>query len=287
MSQNSPTESGSDHSSLPEYMPPDRPPVYTPQEYGEIFLDFYKFLATLHFDEAYLMVPPPEGWSFTPEFCSNLNKSDLVLQVLRYLPYFDRKCQTFIDYNCSIVDYPNNILGHFGDLQERDELGFESSRQEYEGEPQPMDIICFAEGFSDSGRMLYLNVRDGEVIEDIIRWMTVPPLDIKEFFNKLKDTYRGLKIIACPGRPIIEAGYADEKPRGTVITREQVLAQTEHWETKLDLQYIKQLYREYGWPGTFRKNAAFGAINELMELVQEKRGRYAWEMGPELEHQFR
>ncbi|KAM5475907.1 hypothetical protein MauCBS54593_000589 [Microsporum audouinii] len=37
-------------------------PPYTPDELVEIFLDFYTFLTTLHYDIADLKTPPPGGW---------------------------------------------------------------------------------------------------------------------------------------------------------------------------------------------------------------------------------
>jgi hypothetical protein len=61
----------------------------------------------------------------------------------------------------------------------------------------------------------------------------------------------------------IEAWYAEE--RETPITEKELLAQTDDWETELDVQYLRQVYRACGWPSAFSKDEAFDEVETLME----------------------
>ncbi|KAF5688730.1 hypothetical protein FCIRC_1740 [Fusarium circinatum] len=74
-------------------------PRYIPEELGALFVDFYSFLTTLHYDQSDLKIPPPTGWPYiTPESCGHY-KSDYAIQVLRHLPYFDSTyCEIFEDF---------------------------------------------------------------------------------------------------------------------------------------------------------------------------------------------
>lgn len=260
-----------------------REPRYAPQEYTGIFLDFYTFLTTLHYNAEYLKIPPPEGWTFTSEFYSelgtNLGKSDLVLEVLRYLPYFDNKCQQHVHYKCSLIDFTTYPPDHLEDVLYRDE---EFLWDLEEDDANIAEVICFATGGESGGRRLFLNVRDGSIIEDRVAYGTREPVEVKKFFDNLKEAYRNLKLIPCPGRTPEEGDQIEEADPGTQITQAQVLNQERNWGTKLDIQYIRQLYRQYGWPDNFQKDIVTTVINELMKLAQQK-GRYEWEkntLGP-------
>lgn len=229
-------------------------PSYTPQEFQAIFLDFYQFLATLHYDSEFLKIPPPEGWTFTPEFCSKLGKSDLVIEVLRHLPYFDKKCIAYIHYKSWLLDFTTYSPDLLKDLRYRDDLGFCSCEG---SEIDPVDVVCIADGRESMSRQFFFNVKDGGITEDMIRGDTLDTINIEDFFNKLKGAYRSLQLIPCPGRIPIDADRVGEADECLRITQEEVLAQKRDWGTDLDIQYIRQLYRQYGWPDNFQKGHCY------------------------------
>lgn len=47
-------------------------------------------------------------------------------------------------------------------------------------------------------------------------------------------------------------------------------AQTDSWETDLDVQYVRQIYREHGWPEAFRKDDAEKVLVEIIEAMEER-----------------
>lgn len=266
----SPTSDGeySEYSSTSSSL---RGPPYTPEELGAIFLDFYTFLTTLHYDPAELKVPPPGGWpGITPELCAHF-KSNFAIEVLRHLPYFDSRCREFVHYKSKLIDYTSFTRENFEEARARDE---DEEITDYDGNPMDMaHVFRIANGRESGGRLLFLNVRDGLLTEDWIRCDGLGPMDVNEYFGRLKESYRRLQVIPCPGRTTLVEPNMDD--RGDKITKEQVCAQTEKWCTELDVQYIKQVYRHYGWPDAFRRDKSTAAIDELMSSMVEQ--REAWE----------
>ena len=55
-------------------------------------------------------------------------------------------------------------------------------------------------GYQTGGRDLYLDTKFGEITEEIIRYGTSNAVPIREYFNKLKEDYRSLKLLPCPGK---------------------------------------------------------------------------------------
>ncbi|KAK4194531.1 hypothetical protein QBC40DRAFT_270039 [Triangularia verruculosa] len=79
---------------------------YTPAEYAAMFLDFYKFLTTLHHAPSDLKIPPPGGWPhLTREAGVSADyKTYHALKVTRHLPYLGGEMHyehksIFIDYS--------------------------------------------------------------------------------------------------------------------------------------------------------------------------------------------
>lgn len=248
-----------------------RDPPYTPQALADIFLDFYRFLATLHFNPADLKIAPPEGWpGISREIYPNW-KSDYALEVIRRLPYFRSKAA--VHYKCRLIDYTSF---NPKELPQLDELLEDKEFWDDEGIVDPAHVICIASGFESFGRMLFLDVQSGMITEELIRADILPPQDIQDYFNELKDTYRSLKIIPCVGRITIKANRVPERNHSLdVITQDQVCAQEEEWGTELDIHYVRQLYRQYGWPDDFRRDEARMVLDELMSRIEEK--RWVWE----------
>ncbi|KAF3770636.1 hypothetical protein M406DRAFT_224494, partial [Cryphonectria parasitica EP155] len=71
------------------------------------FRDYYTFLTTLYLPEAALKHPPKGGWpNITRETCSGFGKTDMVIDVLRHLPYIEEHRNLHsVDFNCDVLDY--------------------------------------------------------------------------------------------------------------------------------------------------------------------------------------
>jgi len=130
-----------------------------------------------------------------------------------------------------------------------------------------------AQGYESGGRDFWLNVQHGEIMEDMIRCDWVGSFDVKGFFDRMKEDYRSLNLIPCLGRTTND--LASRTPeRSDEIDVEEVRAQTEHWGTDLDVQYVRQIYRKHGWPDAFRRDEATAAIDELMESMSERNSQW-------------
>ncbi|KAL5588110.1 hypothetical protein FOVSG1_013246 [Fusarium oxysporum f. sp. vasinfectum] len=141
------------------------------------------------------------------------------------------------------------------------------------------DVLPLATGREAWGKYIWLNVRDGEITVEERLMHDLLQIDLKVFFDGLKQDYVTLKLIPCRGRITIEADKIKERPGGEIITEEEVIAQEEAWGTALDIQYIRQLYRGFGWPLAFRRDEAFDAVDQLMDKLAEHRGE--WELTEE------
>ncbi|GAB3444952.1 hypothetical protein GCM10027570_14700 [Streptomonospora sediminis] len=250
----------------------EKVPVYPPSEISEIVLDFLTFLTTLYRDPGELVVPPPGGWpGYSPEKCDGF-KSDLVIEVLRNLPYLvDRTsdqsdCLGQINYKSHLLDYRTVDSVRSTDHEHLWPWEDESEDEEsWDEESAPDHVFVFAEGFESGGVTLFIDVREGRAVEERIR-CDGSGYDIKEYFEGVKEKYRNLGLIPCPGwGMLVDDSVGAGKP-GEVLSEEEVLMQTAPiWGTDLDLQYTRQLYRAFGWPDNFRRDEAFREIKELIE----------------------
>ena len=86
------------------------------------------------------------------------------------------------------------------------------------------------------------------------------------FFEKFKEEYSSLRLIPSKGQVSIEADRVPERAVGLPpITEEEVKVQKDEWHTDLDVQYLRQLYREHGWPDAFRREECLEKVDRLME----------------------
>ncbi|SPJ71633.1 uncharacterized protein FTOL_01361 [Fusarium torulosum] len=248
-------------------------PPYTPEELGAMFLDFYKFLTTLHYDEASLKIPPPTGWPQitreSPKFAHF--KSDYTLEVLRHLPYFNK--EPLVQF------YPRSELLDFTEIS-RETLEFyqaydgDSEFWSTEDEVDEKDVVGFSRARAN-GSLFYLLVKDCEVIEDLIEGSGAQSsIPVEEFFENLKERYQTLKLIPARERETIDAERIPEIERR--IMEEEVHAQAEDWETELDIQYIRQVYRDHGWPNSFRLEEASKVIDDWQDALEKGPRSYGW-----------
>ncbi|XEV04837.1 hypothetical protein FSHL1_010124 [Fusarium sambucinum] len=252
-------------------------PRLTPQELGALFIDFYTFMATLNYDISDLKIPPRTGWpDISSESCGG-TKSDYAVEVIRHLPYFDSKGPCHIHYKSKLWDLttwtPDKFKQH---REDNDWLEFWSS----EDEQDHSDVICIAEGYESYGRDLWLLVKDGEIVENMVRADILSSVPVEEYFATLKEQYETLQLIPGKGRVTIEAD--DILEHNERVSEEDVNGQTEEWGTDLDVQYLRQIYRDHGWPYSFDSEAAFKTVDNWLEPEGLEDGcdgprGYAWE----------
>ncbi|CAK1367619.1 hypothetical protein CB0940_11592 [Cercospora beticola] len=264
------SEEGSDDSTE-EYSP------YSVEDLAAILTDFYKFLANLHYDPADLKLPPPERWNLDilPKAIVE-NKSEDVVELMRRVPYFkENEKSTHVHYKSKLVDYTNGE--QHGIAENEDELVKDLCEVwcSKGGIVDHQRLLVIAGGYESGGRTLILDVLHGEITEEIIRHITCPAVDIKEFFEKVEEEYRSLQLIPCPGRETQEAHRVPE--RAEEISEEEVKAQTGEWFgfTDLDWQFVRQVYRRCGWPDAFRRQQAVELIGDFMASNKDR--THEWE----------
>ncbi|GKU11787.1 hypothetical protein FLAG1_12144 [Fusarium langsethiae] len=250
-------------------------PRLTPQELGVLFVDFYSFMATLNFDKSELKIPPPTGWSeVTLESCGHM-KSDYTVEVMRYLPYFDNKSTSQIHYRSKLFDL---TVWTPGDFKKHSEIHQAMEFWSSEDEQDPSDVVCIAEGYGTGGRGLWLLVKDCEIIEELSEVDVMSAVPVEDFFSNLREQYENLKLIPGERRITIEAENVPERKQR--ITEDEVNGQTEEWGTDLDIQYVRQIYRDYGWPHSFDMEAASRVVDTWLEPsgsdVEEGPRGYSW-----------
>ncbi|KAK1752342.1 hypothetical protein QBC47DRAFT_390306 [Echria macrotheca] len=258
------------------------PPPYTPEELAALFLDFYTFLTTLHYSPSDLQIPPPTGWPhLTPAVC--VGKSPLAVSVLRLLPYF--KGRASFHYKCGLIDYvARGTPKYFIDLDRewapsRIFGGGCDYRLKNGDLAKPADLIPLARGYESWGREMFLDVRHGEIIEDMLRCDQLDGCDVKAYFDNLKREYRELVLIPCMGRVSMYVPRVSPlADPARVITEEEFAQQgdKEGWGTDLDVHFIRQLYQRFGWPDAFRAAEARQEVDAVMKRLSTRRERL-WE----------
>ncbi|KAJ4011757.1 hypothetical protein NW752_004159 [Fusarium irregulare] len=256
---------------------PVSPEAYSPTEVSEILLDFYQFLTTLHYDAQYLKTPPPEGWPGLDPLLDYLARSNHVREVMKRIPYFDNDCKSYIHFKSRFIDFPTLPERYFKSVMDwRVQWSNEAWSNRRDTIVDFYDFFPLALGHETWSRHIWFNARDGEIIEEAHREGDPEPVDLKEYLEALKQAYISLDLIPCRGRLTIEVIDVNELPEGQRVTEGEVIAQDDEWGTDLDIQFIRQLYRDCGWPNVFRREEAFDAVDILMDKIKDRRGE--WEV---------
>ncbi|WXC61420.1 hypothetical protein SNK03_007295 [Fusarium graminearum] len=244
-----------------------REPVYTTQELVTIILDFYNFLTTLHFDAANLRTAPPEGWqNLTPEALSILDKSEYVLDLIRHIPYFKQSFWSIgFLYKSQLCDIPEySLKGFEEEMWWAEDYEFVSTRGEEDGR----HFIRLAEGRESGGRMVWLNAKDGEIIDCDIRGDPEDPVDIQVYFNSLKERYRKLELF--PGPPSIVTQEYEEVPEDDdTITEQEFLEQGPGISVYENANFARKLYRRFGWPDAFQRDECWKEVGRLQDEMND------------------
>ncbi|KAH7182357.1 uncharacterized protein B0J16DRAFT_356360 [Fusarium flagelliforme] len=257
-------------------MPSSPQDDYSTTDIAATLLAFYQFLTTLHYDAKHLKIPPPEGWPGLDPLLDYLGRSEKVGEVMKHIPYFHNDCKSNIHYKSRLVDYPTLPRDCFEDVMDwrlnSDNRTWSTRRETF---VDFYDFFPLALGRETWGRHMWLNVRDGEIMQEDNKVQDVEPVDLREYLNGLKQAYINLDLIPCRGKLIFEVIDFNELPEGQRVTEDEVIAQQGDWGTDLDIHYVKQLYRDCGWPDAFRRDEAFDAVDAIMDKIRDH--RYEWE----------
>ncbi|KAG4285896.1 hypothetical protein FPRO06_07156 [Fusarium proliferatum] len=188
-------------------------------------------------------------------------KSDYAIQVIRHLPYFDSTCIKYVHYKSKPLDLTAFTLDDF-----EKHMNYHQDREFWSSEGEqmdPSDVVCIAVGHESFSRELWLNVKDCEIFEDFHAGDLLDAVPVEGFFDNLKEQYQSLKFIPGKRRITVEAENLLEQ--GVRIKEEDVTGQTEEWGTDLDVQCVRKIYRDHGWPGSFDMETASEAIDKWLE----------------------
>jgi hypothetical protein len=258
-------------------------PPYSPRQLGDIVLSYYRFLATLTFNPENLRIPPESGWpELTDEHCANF-KSPFALETLRHLPFWvpDDNHRDFLQVHECTSQFLNYLAFSNEDFAKFDTelyptyLGFNTDVQSIGDEHDRTDCILLARKHSSLSPDLILDTKRGVIIEDAI---DVVFHEIEEYLQELRHKFSSLQLIpSCVvGEVTLDAGYVDETTRH-ITEQDLVNQQGEMWGTNLDKQFVRQAYRQYGWPHQFQKEEAAVALAKVVRRVVDMRdGALSW-----------
>ncbi|KAK3622142.1 hypothetical protein LTR56_022368 [Elasticomyces elasticus] len=136
----------------------------------KIFLDFYKFLASMPpYEPSDVLVPPERGWpSITPEKMSKLDKNHTVVDLLKHLPYLnmdrrekgDGRFNYRITYDTEVLDYRGRVLEEA--LKACREPAYNQAYMPPHG-PFPAWVVAIASFTSRNGEYALLDTTDGTI----------------------------------------------------------------------------------------------------------------------------
>lgn len=230
----------------------------------EAITNFYSLLTELFLPTSVLKLPPAGGWPNIWSGPATFHKTDLVMDLLRHLPYIanDGPTANSIHYKCNVVDYST-----FGPPE------FARADSEFESFAEAVDLPsedaphCFllARGYESGGRNMILNTATGELLVDMIRYNVEYVGDLVQYLDGLKEEYRSLTIVPVLGEEARAENLSPEEEADESkvedILKTEIRASEEPLWTDLDFRWARHLYRSHGWPGPdYKKNDALKAI---------------------------
>ncbi|KAK1759116.1 hypothetical protein QBC47DRAFT_371084 [Echria macrotheca] len=244
--------------------------MYSVDQIVAIFTEFYQFLARLHYDPANLKFPPPEGWpQLAPDHVGSW-KEDLALDVIRHLPYFSwGSPATQLDYKSHLVDYSTCGPEFFAEPDWWEEY------MDYNDSCNPRMCFIIAKGHESYGQQWVVDAEHGQIYVESLRCDRSGPYDLRVFLRGVMEKYRNLELISSPGRVTLDGSRVPER-HGRVSEEEIMAEKAPFGETDVSVQFVRQVYRDYGWPNSFQREECQKYINDLMTRLEEA-GLESWE----------
>ena len=138
-------------------------------------------------------------------------------------------------------------------------------------------MLPLAPGCGSQASDFTLNVVDGEINERIFALGYAGPRGLEAWIEEMRELYARLRFIPCPGRETMDCrDVAERLAEDGRISEDEFRAQTEYWPTDLDVQYVRQVHRDYGWPDNFRREEAAAYLCPLLESIEEENEWRSW-----------
>lgn len=279
---------------------PRTTPRLTRDELVTIISDYYHFLTTFYLPPSALKLPPPGGWpNITAEVIKDLDKSPIVIDLIKNLPYIEQapfnqhERSHDIHYKSGVIDYsvlaPENFTDDFitdgeESLQEwRDEMDAEKgsdadedSDEEFEetdnwwdyDEPDSFSMshmLVLAQGHESGGRTLILDVFKGNIYEDVVICNLLSAVPVEDFFADLRGKMERLELVPY-GTGMVD-GVEDVGDEDERMLEEMGMGARKEVAPGLQMGFevkrLRRVWRECGWPGEgFRRHEAVGKIGE-------------------------
>lgn len=275
-------------------------------EIVRIITNFYTFLTKLHIPESALKHPPPRGWpNITPETTESFNKSPLVVDLIKHLPYIDekdaREMITHIQYKCDVIDWSVRTAEDFtregADENPSAEMGIrfwineieeEQKRRDESGENDDKDQEDHHDDSNDSDEDDEDNESDGRG-EDWEYFSAGEDPEITDRPNLIGiaqgyesggrdfalDVFKGVvydDMIRCGflGGSNVEDFFQDLQEKYENL--ELIPLRGEMLEGDGDeMNEYREIYRRYGWPGDdFRKEEALAAVEVVRQRIEKE-----------------
>ncbi|KAH8812149.1 hypothetical protein F5884DRAFT_784549 [Xylogone sp. PMI_703] len=226
----------------------------------------YDLLTTLHIPNSAKKLSPEGGWPhITPEYLAKLGKTDLVVDVLRYLPYIAETANREdnlhnVEYKCNVIDY--SVMMTSERLEQ-----IEDYASALRDEPLSRHMITIAAGYESGGLEIILDTMSSEICEEIIRFSPGVTMDVEDYFAMMAERFRKLEIIFVPGYdPHVSVKWEPGDDIGCPDELNYLIVQEEGYATERDVKWIGHLYRKFGWPGPdYRKEEALEAVKQFVE----------------------
>jgi hypothetical protein len=218
-------------------------------------LSFYEFLTTLHLPEDCIKRPPGGEWpQITSERFAALGKTDIVIDLLRHLPYIARDGKKYTeDYkiweHTICVDYTGarfeNSFFRFYDRDAAEPTQY-MEVERWDRFKDPEHLACIARSSTaKAGYQIFIDTRDGQwLVMEYVDGVHITYNNARDLWEQQKNGFREL----------------DEIPVGPT----EVLATHRDSSNPERIDRLKQAFGKHGWPTQkFRREECMNEVAQL------------------------
>ena len=137
---------------------------------------------------------------------------------------------------------------------------------DYDGETtQIADLVTLAKGYESGGHQIVLDVFNGVIHEEIVRFDVMPPVCVEYYFQGLQQKYESLELVPIPGEQFEDFSKIGEDEVLKNPTELDKDASMKLWR-EANARWFKKIYWDYGWPGEgYRREEALAEIRRWAE----------------------
>ncbi|KAM3530514.1 hypothetical protein NHJ13051_001347 [Beauveria bassiana] len=198
-------------------------------------------------------------------------RGDYALQVLRHLPYLGGGPPQHLHYQCEVVDYTAVYRAWFV------EQHMDGDTDEWWSTLSQVPaawMLPLALGVGREASSFYLNVVDAEVCEVVSGLGYDGPKPLDAWVDEMKQLFACLRLIPCDGKLMLVCGEVEDTEER--IGEDEFRAEEGYFPTDLDVRFIRQVYREYGWPERFRYKEAMAYLLPVVEDIAKDNDDWWW-----------